>query len=197
MALVLNATLNAYPARHWCEGRESATMKTEHQTITELRAISSANPPSERTMTLPPAKEKLMKRLMRWISPDQRVANRHSMPPLIAWLGMVRTSREYKVGDVSVAGFYMITEDRWIPGTSFPVTLERTDAAGLGRCLTVSASVVRVGEDGVGFTFLQDPAEQDADGPTGSNTRLDLTKLAQFLKGLPLAADSSQFERAS
>lgn len=162
-----------------------------------LRVIHSANPPSERTMTQSPAKEPLMKRLIRWICPDQRVANRHTMPPLIAWLGMVRGSKEYKIGDVSVAGFYMITEERWIPGTSFPVTLERTDDAGMGRSLTVHASVVRAGEDGVGFTFLQSPAEESADGPTGANSRVDLTKLAQFLKGLPLAAESSEFERAS
>lgn len=119
------------------------------------------------------------------------------MPPLIVWLGMVRSSKAYQVGDVSVAGFYMITDERWVPGTSFPVTLERTDDSGMGRSLTVQASVVRAGDDGVGFTFLQEAAEEDADGPTGSNTRVDLTKLAQFLKGLPMAADASQFERAS
>jgi hypothetical protein len=120
------------------------------------------------------------------------------MPALTAWLGMVRTSKEYKVGDVSVAGFYMITEDRWIPGTSFPVTLERTDEEGMGRSLTVHASVVRVGDDGVGFTFLQSPAEESADGPTGANTRVDLTKLAQFLKGLPLDVhDSDPLERVT
>jgi len=165
----------------------------------EITVINSANPPSERTMTPPPLKEPLMKRLIRWICPDQRVANRHTMPPLTAWLGMVRSSKEYKVGDVSVAGFYMITEERWIPGTSFPVTLERTDEEGMGRSLTVHATVVRIGDDGVGFTFQQKAAvEETGDGPTGANTRIDLTKLAQFLKGLPMAApDSNQFERAS
>jgi hypothetical protein len=149
-------------------------------------------------MTSTRAKEPLMKRLIRWICPDQRVANRHSMPPLTAWLGMVRSSKEYKVGDVSVAGFYMITEERWIPGTSFPVTLERTDDAGMGRSLTVHASVVRIGEDGVGFTFLQNAAEESADGPTGANSKVDLTKLAQFLKGIQLSnPEADQLERAS
>lgn len=149
-------------------------------------------------MTSSRAKEPLMKRLIRWICPDQRVANRHTLPPLTAWLGMVRSSKEYKVGDVSVAGFYMMTEERWIPGTSFPVTLERTDEAGMGQSLTVQASVVRCGDDGVGFTFLQNAAEESADGPTGANTRVDLTKLAQFLKGLPLDVPTSdQLERAS
>lgn len=148
-------------------------------------------------MTSSPAKEPLMKRLIRWMCPDQRVANRHTMPPLTAWLGMVRSSKEYKVGDVGVAGFYMITEERWVPGTSFPVTLERTDGAGSGRTFTVQASVVRAGDDGVGFTFLQDAAGKNADGITGMNNRVDLTKLAQFLNGLQLSPDSDQFERAS
>jgi hypothetical protein len=170
----------------------------KNRKLAEIRVINPSNPPSERTMTSSRAKEPLMKRLIRWICPDQRVANRHAMPPLTAWLGMVRTSKEYKVGDVSVAGFYMITEDRWIPGTSFPITLERTDDDGMGRSLTVHATVIRCGEDGVGFTFLQNAAEENVDGPPGANTRVDLTKLAQFLKGLPLgdpAAD--QLERAS
>jgi len=148
-------------------------------------------------MTPPPTKEPLMRRLIRWLYPDQRVAHRHTMPPLIAWLGMVRGSKEFKIGDVSVAGFYMITDERWIPGTSFPVTLERTDEAGMGRSLTVQASVVRICDDGVGFSFLQNPVEDAADGPNGANTRVDLTKLAQFLNGLPLSADPTQFERAS
>ena len=166
--------------------------------LAEIRAISSAKPPSEKIMTSSRAKEPLVKRLIRWICPDQRVANRHSMPPLTAWLGMVRTSKEYKVGDVSVAGFYMITEDRWVPGTSFPITLERTDDAGARRTLTVRSTVVRSGEDGVGFSFLQNAAEESADGTMVTDTRVDLTKLAQFLKGLPLdEVGKDQFERAS
>jgi len=169
----------------------------QHTNVAEIRVIQSANPP-ERTMTSSTAKEPLMKRLIRWICPDQRVANRHAIPPLTAWLGMVRSSKEYKVGDVSVAGFYMITEERWIPGTCFPVTLERTDEAGAGRCLTIRASVVRTGDDGVAFTFLQDATKEDTDGLTDANNRVDLTKLAQFLKGLPLDEHNSDpLERAS
>lgn len=132
------------------------------------------------------AKDPLMKRLIRWICPDQRVANRHSMPPVIAYLGLVHTSKEYKVGDISVAGFYMITDERWIPGTGFPITLERTDEAGTGQTLTLHSTVVRIGDDGVAFTFVQPANGNGSDGDAHSSTRMDLTKLAQFLKGLPL-----------
>ena len=86
-------------------------------------------------MTQSRAKEPLMKRLMRWIVPDQRVATRHTMPPVIGYLGQVRSSKEYKIGDISVAGFYMITEERWITGSGFPVTLERTDSSERVRLL--------------------------------------------------------------
>lgn len=145
-------------------------------------------------MTPSRAKDPLMKRLIRWICPDQRVANRHSMPPLIAYLGLVRTSKEYKVGDISVAGFYMITEERWILGTGFPITLERTDDAGEGQTLTLHSTVVRNGEDGVAFTFVH-PASDDS---SENSTRMDLTKLAQFLKGLPLAeSDPETLERTA
>jgi len=176
-------------------GKESTET---HPKIAEIRTVNSANPPSERTMMSTPTKEPLMKRLIRWICPDQRVANRHTLPPLTVWLGMVRSSKEYKVANVSVAGFYMLTEERWIPGTSFPVTLERTDESGAGRLLTVQATVVRVADDGVAFSFLQNVAEENADGLSSSTNRVDLTKLAQFLKGLPLSAsDPDEFERAS
>ncbi|HEY1576035.1 MAG TPA: PilZ domain-containing protein [Terracidiphilus sp.] len=147
-------------------------------------------------MARPRPSEPLMKRLIRWLCPDQRVANRHTMPPLISYLGTVRSSRtEFKIGDVSVAGFFMITEERWIPGTSFPITLERTDEP--GRTLTVKATVVREAEDGIGFSFLPSPEELD-NSEYDSSTRVDLTKIALFLKGLPLVqATPEELERAS
>jgi hypothetical protein len=166
------------------------------QRLAEVKVINSTNSALERTMTSQKTrgKDPLMKRFFRWLVPDQRVANRHAMPPLVAYLGQFQTSKEYKVGDISIAGFYMITEDRWIPGTGFPVTLERTDPEGGGQTLTLHSTVVRCGEDGVGFTFVQQVAEEGVDGDSRGAMRLDLTKLAQFLKGLPLA---DTLERAS
>ena len=165
--------------------------------LAEIKVIHSSNPTLEKPMTAQKirSRDPFMKRLIRWLVPDQRVANRHAMPPLIAYLGQLRSSKEYKVGDISVAGFYMITEDRWIPGTGFPVTLERTDPEGEGQTLTLHSTVVRNGDDGVGFTFVQQVEGETGSEPS-SSMRLDLTKLAQFLKGLPLTEPES-LERAS
>jgi hypothetical protein len=166
--------------------------------LAEVNVIRSSNPPLEKKMTVSRTKEPLMKRLMRWIVPDQRLANRHTMPPLVAYLGLVRSSKEYKIGDISIAGFYMITEERWIPGTGFPVTLERTDDAANGQTLTVFCTAVRNGADGVGFTFLHSADDEQHDGEAYGTTRMDLTKLAQFLKGLPLSEPNAEaWERAS
>lgn len=164
--------------------------------IAEVAVINSSKTPLEKHMASPRAKEPLMKRFMRWLLPDQRVAHRHTMPPVTAYLGMVRSSKEFKVGDVSVAGFFMITEERWIAGTGFPVTLERTDDVGQGETLTVYATVVRSADDGVGFSFLKSADEEKESDATG--TRVDLTKVAQFLKGLPLSdPEADSLERAS
>jgi hypothetical protein len=133
-----------------------------------------------------------MRRLMRWLVPDQRVANRHTMPPVVAYLGTLRSSKLYKIGDISVTGFYMVTNERWISGTGFPVTLERTDDAAQGQTLTVFSTVVRLGADGVAFTFLPSATEGENSGETQGASRIDLSKLAQFLKGLPLSDHTSE-----
>jgi len=86
------------------------SQETSH--LAGIQVIHSSVHPLEKNMTPPRAKEPLMKRLMRWIVPDQRVANRHDMPPLVAYLGHIRSSKIYKVGDISIAGFYMVTEER-------------------------------------------------------------------------------------
>ncbi len=138
-------------------------------------------------MTQARANAPLMRRLMRWIVPDKRVANRRKLPPVIAYLGQLRSSREFKIGDISVAGFYMITEERWVPGSAFPVTLERTDATER-QTFTVYSTVVRTGTDGVAFTFLPpNNEEKRAAEARAVAPRLDLAKLAHFLKGLPLS----------
>ena len=158
----------------------SGTSRTQEST---LRVIQGAAKP-------------YVKRLIRWICPEKRVANRYAAPPLVAYLGSARSSTEYKIGNFSVGGFYMVTEERWMPGTSFPVTLERVDPEGIGRTLTVSATVVRTGENGVGFSFVPPPKEDWTEN--SGATLVDLTRLAEFLNGLRLAeTDAEPLRRAS
>ena len=148
-----------------------------------IKVIHASNPALEKSMTASRPKDPLMKRLMRWLVPDQRVANRHTTPPVVAYLGTLRSSKLYKISDISVAGFYMLTEDRWIAGTGFPVTLERTDDGTQGQTLTVFS---HRGQNwrGRSRVYVSDSLNLRDSADTPVTSRVDLTKLAQFLKGL-------------
>jgi hypothetical protein len=101
-------------------------------------------------------KNRLMNRFLRWLYPNQRKANRHAEPPLVAYLGTIRASRAFPVGDISSDGFYMLTAERWEPGTVIPVTLQisNTHRMGSSDSIIVQSKVVRSGPDGVGFAFV-------------------------------------------
>jgi PilZ domain-containing protein len=100
--------------------------------------------------------ESLFKRLLRKLFPDQRKNERHLQPPLVGYLGMMHTSRSYDLGDISVSGFCLLTDERWTPGTEMPITLQRKNLPD-GKdpeTFTVQATVVRCGENGVGFSIV-------------------------------------------
>jgi hypothetical protein len=165
--------------------------------------VASIDWSTGRSQKKPPAtfgssqKQPLFARFLRWLYPDQRRTNRHAMPPLIAYLGTVRTSEVYVVGDVSMAGFYMLTQERWLPGSEMPVTLQRTDAEDLPATITLLSTVVRSSSDGVGFSFALTrlTAAQSADPRPGIWGLED--DLRKFLEGLNLAEYEPELEQAS
>src|ERR1700741_4255208 len=71
--------------------------------------------------------EALLKRVLRRIFPDPRKNGRHLQPPLVGYLGTMRSSRAYSLGDISLTGFCLLTDERWEPGTEMPITLLRTN----------------------------------------------------------------------
>lgn len=59
------------------------------------------------------------------------------------------------IKDISSTGVYLLTDERWMPGTRIPLTLQRRgpiedDSA---RRITLYGRVVRWGDDGVGLVF--------------------------------------------
>ncbi|HTB95712.1 MAG TPA: hypothetical protein VK716_01780 [Terracidiphilus sp.] len=149
----------------------------------------------------PQPKVSLLMRVLGWMVPDRRRSPRHWMPPLVSYLGIPGASKPYKVGDVSAAGFYMLTHERWMPGTYMPVSLERVDLFGelRGDFITVQACVVRNGPDGVGFVFLlADDATPQSDALTGARW-VSKRRMEEFLAGLrpSVAEEEAGLERAS
>ena len=87
---------------------------------------------------------------------EERRAPRLPMPGLVAYFFTGGSPRPHPIKDISVTGFYMQTEERWLPGTVIRVTLQMVNAHGEdGRdSVTVLSRVVRWGPDGGGFEFV-------------------------------------------
>jgi uncharacterized membrane protein (UPF0127 family) len=100
--------------------------------------------------------------LQRWWSPDPRKAPREAAPGLAAYYWNGEAPMAHGIRDISSSGLYVVTEERWYPGTLVLMTLQRSN---LGeemaeRSIAVQTRAVRWGPDGVGLQFIL-AGEQD------------------------------------
>ena len=100
-----------------------------------------------------------MKSLKEWFTapppPKTRMGLRHPAPrfSVLHWSGTAM--KQDAIKDISASGVYVLTEDRWEPGTPVDLTLHREDLvdAGPDHEFTLHAKAVRAGQDGVAFAF--------------------------------------------
>jgi PilZ domain len=87
---------------------------------------------------------------------DQRRPQRYVAPRLVAYFFDGGTPTAHCIRDISSNGLYLLTTQRWYPGTLVTITLQRTekDQAGVKQSITVQARVMRSAEDGVGLRFV-------------------------------------------
>jgi hypothetical protein len=87
---------------------------------------------------------------------NQRRPQRYVAPRLVAYFFDGGTPTAHCIRDVSSSGMYLLTTQRWYPGTLVTITLQRTekDQAGVKQSITVQARVMRSAEDGVGLRFV-------------------------------------------
>jgi hypothetical protein len=85
---------------------------------------------------------------------DRRVPSRGL--EAIYWTG--QGEKHAKIKDISATGIYLVTEDRWPPGTVVLLTLRRRGLREKEARPQVRfrARSVRIGNDGVGLTFLRE-----------------------------------------
>lgn len=118
----------------------------------------------------PPTKRKYpwKVKLLRWLFPDlvikdateepheRRRADRQSLPGLIAYYFTGGSPEPQKIANISVLGFYLQTDERWMPGTIVRMTLQRLGSTGEdpSDTITVNSRIVRWGADGEGFEFI-------------------------------------------
>lgn len=97
-------------------------------------------------------------RFLRWLFPEvnQRRAVRYPTPGLVAYYWTGGAPHSYHVGDMSATGLFLLTKERWAPGTLIQMTLQQQDGKShnASNSLSVLSEVVRWGENGAGFNFI-------------------------------------------
>jgi PilZ domain len=97
-------------------------------------------------------------RILRWLFPDvnQRRATRFHAPNLVAYYWTGGSSYSYHVGDISATGLFLLTKERWAPGTLIQMTLQKQDGRAdySDNSICVLSELVRWGENGAGFNFV-------------------------------------------
>ena len=138
-----------------------------------------------------------MKPVNRWLellsSRERRRAARRETPNLVAHYWDGAGPMAHPIRDISSTGIYLLTEQRWYPGTLVRLLLQRAGVAETDpdRSITVNAKVVRSGRDGVGFALLlpdkHSPRSQsfNSDGAD----RLTFNRFLQHLMGIDLGED--------
>jgi hypothetical protein len=124
--------------------------------------------------------------LERWWSPDPRKAPRESAEGVAAYYWNGTTPKAHTVRDISSSGLYVVTEERWYPGTLVLITMHRTDAGEkhAERSISVMSRAVRWGNDGVGLQFV---LPEEGDARNGKKPLMDgasKKEFARFLKRL-------------
>jgi hypothetical protein len=142
--------------------------------------------------------------LKRWLFPgpqDLRKASRDPAPGLAAYFWTGGPPRAYGIRDVSATGLYVVTEERWYPGTHVRLTLTNTDSEEqpVERSITVEARAIRWGNDGVGLEFVLQNARRLHRGQPSSLGGVDRKQLDQFLTRFRAAAagETNQATRQS
>ncbi len=162
------------------ESLASETQKRNHRKPVMSPVIASPDELEE--------KPSLRIRLLRWIFPpppstDRRRGERLPLPGLVAyyWTGGAPTS--YRLGNVSNSGLYLLTEERWLPGTRIVMTLqkENRDEANSEEISRVESKVIRWGEDGVGCEFVESGFADMNTGEIVEDRKFDREAFEQFL----------------
>jgi hypothetical protein len=98
-------------------------------------------------------------------TPGPQRAERREAPGLAAYHLDGSVPKLDPIKNISSSGAYLVTRDRWFPGTEIALTLQREGPleTGSDRCFELKARTVRWGEDGIGLSFIL---------PSGMDVRL-------------------------
>jgi hypothetical protein len=130
--------------------------------------------------------------LERWWSPDprkapeMRKAPRDAVPGLAAYYWTGGSPKAHSIRDISATGLYVVTEERWYPGTLILMTLQESDSGtqNVEHSISVHSRAVRWGNDGVGLQFIPQDASPALRGVNPLVHGVEKKELEQFLERL-------------
>jgi len=117
---------------------------------------------------------------------DPRKVGRRPVEGLVAHFFTGGAPQAHEIRDVSATGLYVVTDERWYPGTIIRMTLTKPDMgqAPVDRSITVQTRAVRWGNDGVGLEFLLDIPQNSSLGNQVPLGGVNGEQLERFLKGI-------------
>jgi len=150
---------------------------------------SNAQKPAGIAIAEPAAQQvKPMKNwLQRLLSPDPpmpRKSPREALPGLTAYFWTGGAPIAHDIQDVSPSGLYVVTEERWYPGTVIRMTLTDCTEPTAERSITVNATSIRWGNDGVGLRFAFQDDKDQSRGQSASLDGVNRKQLDQFMQRL-------------
>jgi len=130
----------------------------------------------------------LAERFKRWLNPDvkangdRRRAHRRYVPGMVAHYYTGGAPKPHDIADISMTGFYLLTEDRWMPDTMIQMTLQKPCAKGERKqSITVLSRIVRRGSDGVAAQFVMPEGLDPHSHEVQPSQTTDKFALARFI----------------
>lgn len=130
-------------------------------------------------------------RFLRWLFPEvnQRRAKRYPTPGLVAYYWTGGAPYSYNVGDMSATGLFLLTKERWAPGTVIQMTLQRQDGRSNRpeNSICLLSEVVRWTENGAGFNFVLSDYDSPYEYGLSPEEVLDRKTVERFMQriGVP------------
>ena len=126
-------------------------------------------------------------RFKQWLNPmatpsDRRRNGRRYVPGMVAHYFTGGAPKPHEVADISMTGMYLLTEDRWMPGTMIQMTLQKPCARGERKqSINVLSRIVRRGSDGVAAEFVMAETLSRVSHDIQPSQATDKFALARFL----------------
>ena len=129
-------------------------------------------------------------RFLRWLFPEvnQRRAKRYPTSNLVAYYWTGGAPFSYQVGDISATGVFLLTKERWAPGTLIQMTLQpQNGKVSNDNSICVLSEVVRWGENGSGFNCILKDYENPMNYGLQPGDAIDRRTVERFLQrvGVP------------